>query len=58
MPHRVYVGGHDEVEVPDLDRVVKHGESVEVTAEQAARLDEQPDNWAKPNTNAAKEADK
>lgn len=52
---RVYVGPHDEVDVPDLGVTVKRGESVEVTAEQAAVLDEQPANWAKPNTNAAKE---
>ena len=53
---RIYVGGHDEVEVPSLG-VVKRGESVEVDADMAASLDEQPTNWAKPNTKAAKEVD-
>lgn len=58
MPHRIYVGPYDEVDVPALNATVKRGDSVEVTAEEAAGLDAQPDNWAKPNTNAAKEADK
>lgn len=57
MPQRVYVGAHDEVEVPALGAVVKRGEQVEVDADLAAALDEQPGNWAKPNTKAAKEAD-
>lgn len=55
MAHRIYVGAHDEVEVPDLNVVVKRGDSIEVTPEQAALLDDQPENWAKPNTTAAKE---
>jgi hypothetical protein len=54
---RIYVGPHDEVEVPALDAVVRRGEAVEVTAEQAALLDEQAANWAKPNTNKAKEVE-
>lgn len=54
---RVYVGPHSEVEVPALGVVVKHGGSVEVDADLAALLDEQPSNWAKPNTKAAKEAE-
>lgn len=57
MPQRTYVGAHDEVEVPALGAVVKRGEQVEVDADLAAALDAQPDNWAKPNTKAAKEAD-
>lgn len=53
---RVYVGPHDEVEVPVLDQIVRRGETVSVTAEQATALDEQPDVWVKPNTSAAREA--
>jgi hypothetical protein len=56
MPqHRIYLGPHDEVEVPALDGAyVRRGEPVEVDDEMAAQLDLQPDVWAKPNTNAAK----
>ena len=54
---RVYVGPHDEVELPALGLVVKHGDAIEVESDLAALLDDQPTNWAKPNTNAAKEAD-
>ena len=57
MPHRVYVGPHDAVELAATGQVVKHGEQVEVDADLAAALDAQPSNWAKPNTKAAKEAD-
>lgn len=56
MPHRVYVGPHDEIEISETGQVVRRGSSAEVDAEMAERLDEQPDNWAKPNTNAAKNA--
>ena len=34
-----------DLEVPLLGRVVKHGEAVEVTAEQAKLLLRQADNW-------------
>lgn len=54
--HRVYVGPFDEVEV--LGQTVRRGEQIEVEAEEAERLDDQPDNWARPQTKAAKEADK
>lgn len=54
--HRVYIGGHEEVDVPLLDRIVARGEAFEVTAEQADTLDASPELWAKPNTTAAKEA--
>lgn len=57
MPHRIYVGAHDEVELPALDLVVKRGDSVDVDADTAVLLDAQPANWAKPNTKAAKEVD-
>lgn len=57
MVQRVYVGPHDEVELIDTGDFVRRGESVEVDADLAARLDEQPDNWAK-LTKAAKSAPK
>lgn len=57
MPHRIYVGPHDEVELITTGQVVRRGESIEVDTDLAAALDEQPSNWAKPNTRAAKEAD-
>lgn len=56
MPHRVYVGPFDAVEI--FEQTVRRGDQVEVDADTAASLDEQPDNWAKPQTKAAKEADK
>jgi hypothetical protein len=56
MPHRTYVGPHDEVEIPATGQVVRRGKSVEVDAEFAEALDAQPSNWAKPNTKAAKDA--
>lgn len=52
--HRIYVGPFDAVEV--LGTVVGHGEQIEVTAEEAAALDKQPSNWARPTTNRAKAA--
>lgn len=55
MPHRVYVGVHDAVDI--FDQTVRRGDSIEVDADTAARLDDQPDVWAKPQTKAAKEAD-
>lgn len=58
MPHRVYVGPHDEVELAATGDVVRRGESVEVDADLAEALDAQPSNWAKPNTNVAKDAPK
>lgn len=58
MVQRVYVGPHDEVELVETGDFVRRGESVEVDAELAARLDEQPTNWAKPSTKAAKSAPK
>lgn len=54
MQHRTYVGAHDEVELAATGQVVRRGEQIEVDADLAAQLDEQPANWAKPNTNAAK----
>lgn len=56
MVHRVYVGPFDSVDI--LEFTVRRGEQIEVDADLAAKLDEQPDNWAKPQTKAAKEADK
>jgi hypothetical protein len=56
MPHRVYVGPHDAVDV--LEQTVRRGEQIEVDADTAEQLDAQPDNWAKPTTKAAKEAEK
>lgn len=58
MVQRVYVGPHDEVELIDTGDFVRRGESVEVDADLAARLDEQPGNWAKPATKAAKSTPK
>lgn len=58
MPNRVYVGPHDEVELAATGALVRRGESVEVDADLAEQLDAQPENWAKPNTNAAKDAPK
>jgi hypothetical protein len=55
MARRVYVGPHDEVEIAATGDVVRRGESVEVDAELADLLDAQPDNWAKTNTNAARD---
>lgn len=55
--HRTYTGPFDEVELAATGQVVKRGESVEVDADLAALLDEQPSNWSKTNTKAAKEAD-
>jgi hypothetical protein len=52
--HRKYVGPHDEVELAATGQVVKHGEQIEVDADLAKALDQQPDNWAKPRTKAAK----
>jgi len=56
MVKRVYVGPHDEVEIADTGQVVRRGDTVEVEAGLAERLDEQPSNWAKPTTSAAKNA--
>jgi hypothetical protein len=56
MPKRVYVGPHDEVDLPAASAIVRRGEAVEVSAELAAQLDEQPENWADPRTSAAKTA--
>jgi hypothetical protein len=53
---RVYVGPHDEVEVAATGDIVRRGEAVDVPEELAQQLDEQPDNWAKPTTRAAKDA--
>jgi hypothetical protein len=55
MARRVYVGPHDEVEIAATGDVVRRGDSVEVDAQFAELLDAQPDNWAKPNTNAARD---
>lgn len=56
MPHhRTYVGPFDAVDI--LEQTVRRGEQIEVDDATAALLDEQPDNWAKPQTKAAKEAD-
>ena len=40
-----YVGPFDEVTVPSIGATVKAGGSVKVSAEVAAGLLEQPDNW-------------
>lgn len=55
MAHRTYVGPFDAVEI--FEQTVRRGEQIEVDTDTAARLDEQPENWAKPQTKAAKEAD-
>jgi hypothetical protein len=55
MPRRVYVGPHDEVEIAATGDIVRRGDSVEVDADLAEMLDAQPDNWAKTNTNAARD---
>ena len=39
------VSARGDLDVPLLGRVVEHGATVEVTAEQAGLLLEQPDNW-------------
>lgn len=58
MPHRTYVGPHDEVEIAATGQTVRRGDAVEVDSDLAELLDQQPQNWAKPNTNAAKGAPK
>lgn len=40
-----YVGPHDEVYVPAAGVSCRNGESVEVAADVATALLEQPDNW-------------
>lgn len=55
MQHRTYVGPFDVVEI--FGQSVRRGEQFEVDADQAASLDDQPDNWAKPQTKAAKEVE-
>lgn len=58
MPSVTYVGPHDEIETV-LDGkpvVLRHGESIDVSAEQADGLLEQTTNWAKSSTKAAKAA--
>lgn len=56
MPHVVYTGPHDEVEIADTGQVVRQGESVEVDSDLAGSLLAQ-DVWAKPATKAAKAAE-
>ena len=51
-----YVGPHDEVDVPALRQVVKHGDSVNVTNEQGAALIEQTTNWIEAKTGSKKES--
>lgn len=60
MQRRIYVGPVDAI-ITNLGTDprlggrtwrVERGESVEVSDEQAALLDKQPDNWAKPRTEA------
>lgn len=57
MQKRYYVGPYDEVELDATGDVVRRGEYVEVDDDLAELLDQQPTNWAKPNTKAAKQAD-
>lgn len=57
MARRIYIGPFDEIELDVTGAVVRRGEAVEVDDSLAARLDEQPANWAKPNTKAAKDVD-
>jgi len=52
--HRIYVGPFEAVDV--LGVTVARGEQLEVTAEEAAALDRQPGNWAKPTTTRGKQA--
>jgi hypothetical protein len=51
MPKRIYNGAHPEVELvlPERTVNVKHGESIEIPDEIARNLDEQEDNWIKPD---------
>ena len=59
MPVRTYIGPIDIIATVLLDGrevVVARGEPVTVSDEDAVRLDAQPDNWAKPQTKAAREA--
>lgn len=57
MATRTYTGPHDEVEVPALGLVVKQGEQIEVSADDAKLLDEQPDNWSKATASKTAAAD-
>lgn len=57
MQHVVYVGPHEEVEVPEADAVVKHGDPVEVSDELAARLLDQPSNWQPASLHGVRKAD-
>jgi hypothetical protein len=57
MPRRIYVGPIDAIitnlgidPLQQRQWRVERGEAVDVTEEQAALLDQQPDNWAKPRT--------
>lgn len=58
MPRRIYVGPVDAI-ITNLGTDtrnggqtwrVERGEAIDVSDEQAALLDKQPDNWAKPRT--------
>lgn len=50
MPRRIYVGPVVEVvtRLDDVEMVLTRGQSVDVSEEQAARLDLDEVNWAKP----------
>ncbi len=56
MAQRTYNGEYQGVELvlPEGRIPVKKGETVEVTDEVAARLDEQGDNWLTPTTGRTK----
>jgi hypothetical protein len=50
MPRRIYVGAITSIvtRLDDVEMTVHRGESVDVSEEEAERLDRAPDNWAKP----------
>lgn len=50
MAEVTYVGPHEEVYVPELDRTVEQGESVEVDDDLLERMLDQPTNWQAPGT--------
>lgn len=54
MVYVKYVGDHEEVDVPDARLIVRKNQTIEVSAELAAGLLCQEDNWKK--TTATKSA--
>lgn len=54
MASVTYIGPHDEVEIPSLGVVVKHGETFEVDDAAAASLLEQAGNFKKASASKSK----